>query len=260
MTGARTFLGAEQQDESTWTFSMPREIHGAFGGAFGGAVAAAALVAARPVAPGRIPASIDSRFLRPLAAGGATAVATVVHTGRSLTCVSVDVADERGRLACRSTLTLVEPSALEPIEVDGGGAADAWPTWADGRPWRNAPGVEAPIIDTLSPRILGADDRGHAIAVAAPWAGDEDGAEAACFVADLCVGPPVAAAVRDRWVPHPNPDISLRLPGSGSGEMLIGVGRLARVEAGLATVAVEVSRGGSLVALGVSTSVFLARS
>ena len=85
-------------------------------------------------------------------------------------------------------------------------------------------------------------------------------AEAACLAADLAVGPPVAEACADRWVPHPNPDLALRFTSvHGAGEEVVGIGRLAGVDAGLAAVTVDVRRGdGRRLAVGVATSVLLA--
>jgi len=42
---ASKFLGASPNEDGSWRFEIPRELHGAFGGAFGGVLAAAGLVA-----------------------------------------------------------------------------------------------------------------------------------------------------------------------------------------------------------------------
>ncbi|MER3453199.1 MAG: hypothetical protein C4344_06070, partial [Acidimicrobiia bacterium] len=103
------------------------------------------------------------------------------------------------------------------------------------RAWR-APGDGAiPIVTTLAPRILGGGPWGIATAVEVPW---DDGAaeEGVCLAADMCVGPPVAAALADCWVPHPNPDLSLRFVPTEAGREYVGIGRLAEIAGGLAGV------------------------
>ena len=251
------FLGGHQETRGRWSFTIGRELHGAFGGAFGGVVAAASLVAARSLAPDRRPSALDCRFLRGLGAGQVTAEAAVVHEGRTLMCVTVDVSDERGRRSTHSTVSLVEPAALlrharQPTE------APAFVPYEEAAPWRNPPGVDAPIIETLGPRSVGQVDGGLATAIAVPW--DEDGhdAAAACLAADLCVGPPVALALPDEWVPHPNPDLSLRFCGAVRTDAeVVGVGRLERLDDGLAAVSVAVWSGSQLAAVGVSSSLLL---
>jgi acyl-coenzyme A thioesterase PaaI-like protein len=256
---AAGFLGGEQTADGEWRFSMGRELYGAFGGVFGGAVAAASLMTARSLEPGRVPAALDCRFVRSLPEGEARAVAAIVHEGRTLSCVTVDVLDERDRIATRATVSLVDSTALSAL--DHPGASEAAPSWSaggDGSRWRQPPGVDAPIIGTLEPRVVGHDDRGVATAIRVPWDGGDAGAEAACLVADLCVGPPVGAAFPDRWVPHPNPDLSLRLaPAALDQDVIVGAGRLERIVAGLAAVRIEVWSGGDLGVVGISSSLLL---
>jgi len=255
LTSPAEFLGAVAGEDGRWQFRIGRELHGAFGGAFGGVVAAATVVAARPLAPGRVPVALDIRFLRSLPAGPAVACPTVLHSGRTLSCVSVDLAQEDGRLAARATISFVDPAALTPITTDED--RRALPLYADGRSW---PSVGAPIIESLAPRTVPWPDDGMATAIPVPWSpSDTDtSAEAICLPADLCVGPPVVFGLPGHKVAHPNPDLSLRFAGPVTSEELIGVGRLARVHAGLATVAVEVWADGHLVAVGVSTSTLIA--
>ncbi|MGH9186537.1 MAG: hypothetical protein ACRD0U_12095, partial [Acidimicrobiales bacterium] len=70
---------------------------------------------------------------------------------------------------------------------------------------------------------------------------------------------PVAAACDGEWLPHPNPDLSLRFtPGPAASRDVVSVGRLVRVAAGLAVVAVEVAVDGVTTAAGVATSMVLA--
>jgi uncharacterized protein (TIGR00369 family) len=251
---AAEFLGARAGEDGTWRFSLGRELHGAFGGAFGGVVAAAAVMTARPLAEGRVPTALDIRFLRSLPAGTATAAATVLHGGRTLSCVNVDVRQEDGRLAARATVSLVAPDALSPLTRDAD--PHPLPSYDEGRPW---PPVGAPIIETLAPRTVPWESDGMATALQVPW-DDVDpatAAEAACLPADLCVGPPVAFGLAGEGVAHPNPDLSLRFAGPVASADVIGVGRMVRVHGGLATVAIEVWADGGLAAVGVSTSTLL---
>ena len=260
MTTAVEFLGGAPDSDGSFTFTVGRERHGAFGGAFGGVVSACCVAAARSLAPERMPASLDVNYVRGLPAGTARVVPTVVHGGRSLTTASVDVLDESGRLCTRATVKLVAIEALEALDRPGAavGAAPAAAPYDEGVPWRNPPGVDVPIVTTFAPRAVGRDDTaGIATALRVPR--DEPGgaAEAACLAADICVGPPVAGAF-ERWIPHPNPDLSLRFASGSVGPEVVGWGRLERIEAGLATVRVEVRSNGALVAAGVSMSLLLA--
>lgn len=258
MTNPVQFLAGAPEADGSWAFIIGRERHGAFGGAFGGVVSACCVAAARSLAPERVPASLDVNYVRGLPAGTARVVPTVVHGGRSLTTASVDVLDESGRLCTRATVKLVASEALEPLDHPGAAVTPVASSYDDGTPWRNPPGRDVPLIETFAPRAVGRDDgAGIATALRVPW--DEAGgaAEAACLAADVCVGPPVAGAF-DRWVPHPNPDLSLRFASASVGTEVVGWGRLERVEAGLATVRVEVRSDGVLVAAGVSMSLLLA--
>lgn len=253
------FLGGEQGADGSWTFTIGRELHGAFGGAFGGALAACTVLAARALVGNRLPSALDVRFLRGLGAGSARLTPTVIHEGRSLSCIGVDVIDGRGKLTTRSTVSFVDPAILQPLDNEG--FAGSWKPSRDdgGVPWQQPPGVEVPIVSSLRPRAVGLDDHGIATALAIPW--DEDvvgaSAEAACLAADICVGPPVAQACTSGWIPHPNPDLSLRFLGSVRGDEVVGIGRLERMERGLAGVRIEVRSDGQLVAIGVSDSMLL---
>ena len=252
---AGEFLGATPSEDGSWRFHIPVELHGAFGGAFGGVVAAAAIMTARAVADGRRPVALDVRFLRSLPPGAVRATPTVLHTGRTLACVSVDLSTDDGRLAARATVSLVTDEALAPVSADR--TERALPAYDDGRVW---PPVGAPIIETLAPRTVEWPDGGHAVALRVPWDDiEETSAEAACLPGDMCVGPPVVFEPSAAGLAHPNPDLSLRFAAPVTSQEVIGVGRLERVCDGLATVAIEVWSGDGLVAIGVSSSTLLAR-
>ncbi len=235
---------------------LGREFHGAFEGCFGGCVGATSIYAARQIVDGRSPVSVDLRFLKPLPAGVCQTHVVVLSQGRSLTTVSVDTYDATERLCARATVGFADVSALHVIETSG----PLRPDFSDrdlGRPWKAPGGVSIPIIETLDPRFVGSGDFGIALSIEVPWSNPDLGAEGSCLPADMCVGPPVARANPDKWVPHPNPDLSLRfLPGSVGSE-LIGVGRLERVSSGLAMVGVSVWSGQDLIATGICSSMLL---
>ncbi len=256
------FLKGEPSGEGAWSFQLGRELHGAFGGANGGVIAAAALAVSRDAAPGRTPAALDARFLRGLVAGDARIVPSVLHQGRTLSCVSVDVFDERERLCTRATVTLIAPEALERFDDPGEQSPPAgWTSYDEGRPWpRPKAPVEIPLLETFGPRAVGHDEHGIATAVRIPF--DEPGcaAEAACIAADISVGPPGGRAVAGRPpIPHPNPDLSLRFGGQGAPTpIMVGAARLEGIAAGLAQTRIEVWADGRLAATGISSSTLLA--
>lgn len=252
---AADYLGARPGEDGSWRFDIGLELHGAFGGAFGGVVAAATIMAARSVVDGRRPAALDIRFLRGLPAGTATVMPTVLHAGRTLACVSVDVSTEDGRLAARSTVSFVNGDALAPVNGSSDRTVEL-PAYDEGRSW---PRVGAPIIETFDPRTIAWPERGEAVALRVPWDDlDDTSAEAACLPGDMCVGPPVVFEPACAGLAHPNPDLSLRFAAPVTSHEVVGVGRLERVNDGLATTAVEVWSAGGLAAVGVSTSTLLA--
>lgn len=240
------------------SFGLGRHLHGAFGGAFGGAVAAAALQTARHAVSGRMPASLDIRFLRGLPAGTALAKATILRAGRSLTTVSIDIRDGEGRLSARATIGLTDSAALRPIDQPTASKKPPLDDYDSGADWQAPDGVEIPILSTLRPRVLGSGCSWVATGLRLPWTDSGAGAESACLAADMCVGPPVATACAGRWIPHPNPDLSLRFVGQVAGPELVGIGRLDRISAGLAAVNISVWSGNELVAVGVCSSMLLA--
>lgn len=257
MTGFAELLRL-RHDEGVAVLAFGRELHGAFGGAFGGLLAASAVHVARRAAPGREPAGLDCRFLRSLPAGDARATTTVLHAGRSLTCVRVDLVDEAGRLATTATVSLVDPASLHPLDVSGPDA----PAPDRLREWALPAGVDAPIIGLLDPRLGAVGAGAIAADVRIPWdefdRGTSASAEAACVAADLAVGPPVAAACEGSWLPHPNPDLSLRFAPVGAvGPRVTGVGRIVRVAGGQAVVGIDVYSGAVPFAVGAATSMVL---
>ena len=155
-------------------------------------------------------------------------------------------------------MSLVDRSALQSLDEPQD--APAIGRYDDAKPWAEMPGVEIPILATLAPRILGRTTDGIATALRVPWEPDaKSAAEACCFAADLCVGPPVAAACIDRWIPHPNPDLSLRFAVSPVFEREVaGLGTVTGIAGGVAAVSITVCSAGTIAATGVSTSLLLA--
>lgn len=243
-----------------WRFDLGRELHGAFGGANGGVVAATCVAVARANAGCRLPAALDVRFLRGLTAGLARVVPTRLHEGRTLSCVSIDIFDERDKLCTRGTVSLVDPDAL--VEVDHAGDARPpreWVSHDQGNPWGSQKSAQrVPLIATFDPRSVGRDEGGIVTSVKVLW--DEPGtcAEAACVAADISVGPPVGGATGGKLIPIPNPDLSLRFNAEQAlPKHLVASTRLGRIQHGLALTQIEVWTEEALVAVGVSSTTML---
>ena len=253
MASFEEFLEAQPAGEGAWRYRIGPELHGAFGGVFGGFLAAACLHTARSITPGRVPNALDCRFVRGLREPGATVTATVLHSGRSLSNVSVDLTDDAGKLCTRATVSLVDPDVLQPVEISGP-EHGSWNRYEDVKPW---PAI-APIVTAIDSRILGTDERGIATGVHIPWdMSPETSAEAAAVAADMAVGPPLGAAMSAAKVSTPNPDISMRFCGEVSTPIVVGVGRLDRAYGGVAAVDLEVWSDDRIVALGISTALML---
>ena len=257
------FLSGEPEGsaDGPWRFELGRELHGAFGGANGGVVAATCVAVGRAATQGRRPVALDVRFLRGLTAGVARVVPTLLHGGRTLSCVSVDIFDEREKLCTRGTVSLVDPKALADLDHEGDPRPQRnWVSHGDGKPWASPKSaVRVPLIETFDPRMVGRDERGIATSVKVLW--DEPGtcAEAACIAADISVGPPVGSATGGKPIPIPNPDLSLRF--NAEHELpphLVAATRLGAVQHGLAMTQIEVWTDDAIIAAGVSCTTMLA--
>ncbi len=255
MTTLHEFLGAESTGDGLRA-EVRRDLYGAYEGAFGGLVAAFALSAAREVAPGRRPVGLDTRFLTGLAAGSVHAEANIRRAGRTLTVVDVDVLDPNGSLAATATASFVDPETLFDFDDDAMVRPGASVAYAEASPFQLRRS-DVPVVGTLGPRVSLTDAALVATVLQVPW--DEAGTapEAACLVADMAVAPPVARELRGEWVPHPNPDLSLRFTATDVGPEVAGVARLERVAAGVAAVRLEVFSGVELLAVGCSSVVLL---
>ena len=255
--GVAEFLGARAGEDGTVEFALGEHLHGAFGGVFGGAVAAACVFAARPAAPERRPFSLHVTFLRGLSTPTCRATAAPVASGRTVTTVGVDLTDEAGKPAARATVTFAAGEALHDLSDGGRVAVPDLAPYDDGTPVPITEFFDPPIVKVMQPRMVGTPAGGYAHAMRIPWDRPGAAAEAACMAADFCVGVPVGAALRGEFVPMPNPDLSVRFLGDAASDVLVGVGRLGRVDRGIAGTAVEVWDGTDLLAIGLSSTVLL---
>lgn len=242
------------RDQATMRFEFGREFYGAFEGVFGGVIAAAMLCSARTLADGRRAASLDCQFLRSLPAGGATATAQIVRSGRALTFVRVTLVDATDHLAATAQAVFASPEALHPLDVEPDDMA--MPSYAEAAQLE----AIAPIMDTLASRFARTDDSSFASVMPVPWEQPDTGAEAACLAADMSVGPPVGALlVRENLrLATPNPDLSLRFLGEESVREVAGFGTLEGVVGGLANTRVAVVGPRGLIATGCSITLLLA--
>lgn len=253
------FLKGFQGSNGSWTFNLGRELHGAFGGANGGVVGATCLAAARSVAEGRVPTSLDVRFIRGLTEGEAIVTPTLLHAGRTLSVVSVDIFDSREKLCTRATASFADPDALEPIDYTDSVVIDGLETYEKGKPWaKPGSGVEVPLIDTFQPRLVGNTEAGYSTEIKLLWHEQGTCAEAACIAADISVGPPVGAYVRGKPIPIPNPDLTLRFCSNADlPATVISTCRLEGIDRGIASTHMTVHTDKTLLAVGVSTTTLL---
>lgn len=250
------FFDGSRQSPGDWRFDLPDSVNGAFGGTNGGVLAALAVHVARDVAPGRRAAGVDARFIRGFRPGTANVIASIVNEGRTLSTVQVDVSNSDGKLCTRALVSLVNPETLADLDHEGAERPSGLLAVSDGTPWAQPkPPMIIPLLDTFEPTFCGKTSAGTATAAKTVWDGDESCAEAVCIAADLSVGPPVARAVKGHRVGTPNPDISLRFGAEVDlPEFLIACCKLQSLVAGLASTAIEVWAGSSLLATGVSTT------
>ena len=208
----------------------------------------------------RTPASLDVRFIRGLTEGEARVVPTLLHGGRTLSVVSVDIFDSREKLCTRATVSLANTEALEPLDhANASVVPDGLTSYGDGKPWAK-PGskVEVPLIDTFRPRLVGNTEDGFSTEIKVLWQEPGTCAEASCIAADISVGPPVGAFVRGKPIPIPNPDLTLRFCGNPNlPASIVSTCRLEGIDRGIASTRMLVHAGGLLLAVGVSTTTLL---
>ncbi len=258
-TFAERFAETTAADGLSW--DVGDDLLGAFGGLFGGLVAAMAARAARLVAPGRQIAGVDVIFERPLLPGTATSTATVRRAGRALSVIDAVVVGPGDVVAARAVVTCVDPAALRDLDEDGPGDPIApWVPYLDGAAALGSRELYPPLVTTLEPRSRAHPDGWIATVLALPWdvAIDPDTvAEAVCFAGDMAVGAPVARHLADRWGPHPNPDLSVRICAAVAPAEVAGVARLARIAGGVAVQELEVIGPDGILGVGSSCSLLL---
>lgn len=111
MTSTPQFLAGEERTDGSWVFAIDRDRQGTFGSACGGVVS---LSAWRPPGLPRPENAGQSRRQRPgaLSAGAGFVTPTVLHNGRTLTTVSLDLADDGGRLCTGATVKFLASQTL----------------------------------------------------------------------------------------------------------------------------------------------------
>lgn len=246
-------------ENGEWEFDLAEELNGGFGGTNGGTLAAVCVYVARAATPGRIPAGVDAKFIRGFRPGKARVVPTVLNEGRTLSTISIDILTEEGKLSTRGTVTMVMPEALADVDRDGTRAQlEKLKTYEEGKVWKEPENQPIPLINTFSPRFMGAGEAGIATGTQVIWQDENATAEAACIAADISVGPPVAGALKGMPLAMPNPDISLRFTGAdAASDHLVSTCRLESVTGGLATTSLDVRSGDTLIAVGISTTTCL---
>jgi len=259
---------ADRFDESVsgdgLSWQVGEDLLGAFGGLFGGLVAAMAARAARVTAPGRRIAGLDIIFERPLLPGTCSASAVARRAGRSLTVVDSTVVGHDGAVAARAVAMLVNTGALRSIDEHGPGAPVApWVPYAEGTPATDSYPLFPRLVTTLGPRAVAHDDGWIASIVVVPWDVATDPhtvAEAVCFAGDLAVGPPIARHLGERWGPHPNTDLSVRICAGEAPPVVAGIARVVRVSAGIATTELEITGPEGVIGAGSSCSLLLEKT
>lgn len=231
---------------------------GAFGGVFGGAVAIALLQVARLAAPGRRPVALDCRFLRGLKPGCSLAAATIERSGRVLTSVTATIEGPAGGVVAAGAVQLVDDPHLQAWdETAGGGTGFAWHPYEDATVMAFPDEAMPPLMALFAPRFSDFGDGWKGTLVHVPFDDPDCGPEAACIGGDMAVGPPVMAALAGRFVPFPNPDLSLRFTSQTSVAEVAGLGRLEAIAGGIATNRVECRSPEGLLAIGHSYSTLL---
>jgi acyl-coenzyme A thioesterase PaaI-like protein len=270
LSAVRGFLGGPIADGDGWRFELGEHLHSNWGAVYGGALAAGALAVARAVAPDRSPRSLHVQMIRSVPGGLAHATATVLHAGRTVTTVQVELLDAARRPAVVALVTMVAPGAVA-AEIDHT-AADCFRREA--RPLAVDPRFVAPVqtslemlteedgafVGTFATNVRPSFDGtrppvGH---IALPWDElDWTGPEAACLGADAMVAAPLLYSSVANDVVGPNADLTLRFTTAPAQREVLTAGRVVSVQRGTATVALEVQAGDHQLAHGLATALLL---
>jgi acyl-coenzyme A thioesterase PaaI-like protein len=272
LDSVRDFLGGPTPDGDEWCFEFGAHLHSNWGAVYGGAIAAGMLAVARSVTPERSPRSMHIQIVRSVPSGRAWATATVRHPGRTVATVEVDLYDERRKLAAIALLTMVTPEA---VAADYDRTVAAPPFHVTEYPViesRMRPGIWAvPIIIALKMARRGdvwlRADNGRsgvdgsvagAMECTVSWEDLElTGPEAACLIADACVGIPLARSYIALEDIGPNPDLTLRFTTAPATRLVVAAATMLSVQRGTATIGIEVQAGDNQLAHGLATSLLL---
>ena len=260
MTFLECFHG-EKMAEGYFSFQLDETINGAFGGTNGGVLSALCVHVARDLAPGRIPSALDTRFIRGFKPGEAIVKGEVLHSGRCLSVINVDIFNAEGKFFVRSTVTLLAETTLADVEHETElSDVSGFLPLDEGKVWPQPPASKSgrinriPLIDTFQPAYIGKNADGIATVVNVIWDEPNTSAEAVCIAADISVGPPVAKLVKGK-ASIPNPDISLRFSGDFEvSEKLLAFCKTDNIRQGIASNIIKVRVGQYLAAIWVSTT------
>lgn len=268
LAAVRDFLGGPTPEHDTWCFDFGAHLNSNWGAVYGGALAAGAVALARCATPERTPTSMHIQMVRSVPSGRASATAEVRHAGRTVATVEVEVYDGRNKLAAIALVTMVRPSALAAGFCD----TRSVPFRVQTAPFETSPPI-APMQESLQTLrqqdgvlLRGFDERRPNIdgtpsqigRITVPWDSLEvTGPEVACLGADAIVAAPVLQSFVPANLVGPNPDLSLRFTTAPATRVVQSSGTMVSVQAGTATVAIEVQADDHQLAHGLSTSLLL---
>lgn len=268
------FLGGPRVDGGGWVFDLGEHLESNWGAVYGGATSAALVAVARAAAPDRSPRSLHVQLLRSVPRGLARASAEVLHAGRIVAAVQVELRDQADKLAVVGLVTMVTPEALAAELHD----TSTEPFHRKVRPAQLMAGFTAPIQQTLD-MLSDLQDDGSFVAsfadnrppcldgtpppvghITLPWGDlEHTGPEAACLSADAMTAPPILYSYIPNDVIGPNVDLSLRFTTASATREVLSAGTMLSVHSGAVTVGIEVQAGDSQLARGLATSLLLAR-
>jgi acyl-coenzyme A thioesterase PaaI-like protein len=249
------YLKFKEVSDSLFSINLGKEFFGAFNGVFGGIIAAGCLYAGRLVTKDRLPASLDMRFLKSMPQTNQLINVTVLNSGKTLSTLKIDVTSDLGDLFATALAGYVNPQMLFDSSLKAHPKRE-FCEYKKAPIWQNPKNFIVPIVETLEPRFVHKQNDPPAICIEVPWSDDQYFQEAVCLAADFCVGPPVAKAL-EKWLPHPNADLSIRFLQTDPSPYLIGRGELKGLKSGLAAVDIEIFSNNQLAAIGCCSSMLL---
>lgn len=274
IVAVRDFLGGPHADGDGWSFDFGEHLESNWGTVYGGATSAGLVAVARAVASDRSPRSLHVQLVRSVTRGQAKVSAEVLHAGRTVATVQVELRDNSDKLAAVGLVTMVTPQALA-AEFDD---TSSEPFRRIEREGRLADGFTAPVQRSLQ-MLSRLQDDGTFVAsyaenrvscidgtpppvghITLPWDDlEHTGPEASCLSADAMTAPPILYSYIPNEVIGPNVDLSLRFTTAPATSEVLSAGTMVSVHRGAVTVGIEVQSGGSELARGLATSLLLAR-